>query len=47
MKAQLPLDEKRAVADVVVDNSGSLDDLDSEIDRAWTEVVRLCKQRRT
>ena len=47
LKAQLPLDKKSEVADVVVDNSGSLDDLDVEVDRAWTEVLQLCKQRRS
>ena len=47
LKAQLPLDKKSEVADVIVDNSGSLDDLDVEINRAWTEVLQLCKQRRS
>jgi dephospho-CoA kinase len=45
MKAQLPLDEKRKVADVVIDNSGALDDLEDEVDRAWREATRLCSER--
>jgi len=47
MKAQLPLDEKRQVADVVIDNGGALADLETEVDRAWSEVVRLCRDRKS
>ena len=38
LEAQLPLDEKRAVADVVIDNSGSREQLVAEVDRAWAEI---------
>ena len=47
MKAQRPLDEKRDLADVVIDNSGPRDKLDDEVERAWTEVLRLCQEKRT
>ena len=47
MKAQCPLDEKRQVADVVIDNSGALDDLEEETERAWSKVVRLCRDRQS
>ena len=40
--AQLPLDEKNEVADVVVDNRGDLDDLEHEVEQAWTTVLKLC-----
>ena len=46
LKAQLPLDEKRQVADVVIDNSGEIEGLEDEVDRAWSEVVSLCRERR-
>jgi len=46
LKAQLPLDEKREVADVVVDNTGDLEDLEGEVERAWSEVLTLCGQKR-
>jgi dephospho-CoA kinase len=47
MKAQRPLAEKRDLADVVIDNSGPREDLQEEVDRAWTEVLRLCREKRT
>lgn len=44
LDAQLPLDEKRDRADVVIDNSGGIEDLDAEIGRAWAAVLHLCTQ---
>ena len=44
--AQLPMADKLAAADVVVDNSGTLDELETEVDRAWREVIALCTARR-
>jgi dephospho-CoA kinase len=46
LKAQRPIDEKRELADVVIDNSGPRDRLEDEVDRAWTEVTRLCGEKR-
>jgi dephospho-CoA kinase len=40
--AQLPMAEKKELADVLVDNRGDLEDLSSEVDRAWSLVHRLC-----
>src|SRR3954454_3979018 len=31
-------EERRDIADVVIDNSGSLEDLEAEVDRAWTWI---------
>lgn len=45
--AQLPMTEKIELADVVVDNRGDLEDLSHEIDRAWSQVHRLCVERVT
>jgi dephospho-CoA kinase len=45
LAAQLEMEAKRAVADVVVDNSGRPDDLDHEVDRAWQDVIALCNTR--
>lgn len=36
--AQLPLEEKAAVADVIVDNEGSPAELEAQVDRVWTEL---------
>jgi dephospho-CoA kinase len=43
--AQLPLDDKRSLADVVVDNSGDLSMLDAEIARGWSRIVEICAER--
>ncbi len=37
--AQLPINEKRRRADFVIDNSGSLADLESEIERFWATLA--------
>jgi dephospho-CoA kinase len=36
--AQAPLEDKAAVADVVIDNEGPLEDLDVQIDRLWEDL---------
>lgn len=39
--AQASREERRAIADVVLDNSGDLDHLRSEVDRAWAWIRSL------
>lgn len=39
--AQASREERRAIADVVIDNSGDLDHLGSEVDRAWAWIRTL------
>ena len=46
INAQLPLDEKKGVADVVVDNRGDPEDLTREVDRAWAKVLKLCTDKK-
>ena len=36
--AQLPLEEKEAVADYVIDNSGTLEELKTQVDALWTSL---------
>ena len=36
--AQASLEEKAAVADVLVDNEGTLEELEGQIDRLWTDL---------
>jgi len=36
--AQAPLEDKAAVADVIVDNEGTLEELEGQIDRLWQEL---------
>lgn len=38
--AQLPMAEKRRRATYVIDNTGSLEELESEVDRVWAEIAR-------
>jgi dephospho-CoA kinase len=45
INAQLPIAEKKELADVLVENRGDLEDLSIEIDRAWSVVLRLCTNR--
>ena len=36
--AQLPLEEKAAAADVLIDNAGTLEELERQVDRVWNEL---------
>ena len=45
INAQLPMAEKKQIADILVDNRGDLEDLSIEVDRAWSQVHRLCAER--
>jgi dephospho-CoA kinase len=36
--AQAPLEDKLAVADVVIDNEGSLEELEEQVGRVWTDL---------
>jgi dephospho-CoA kinase len=45
LESQLDMDAKRAVADVLIDNSGLPEDLPDEVDRAWLELGELCEVR--
>ena len=40
MAAQASREQRLAVADVVIDNSGSLDDLDRRVAEVWSELER-------
>jgi dephospho-CoA kinase len=45
MAAQATREDRLALADVVIDNSGSTEDLVQEVDRAWTWIEEL-RQRK-
>ena len=38
IEAQAPLEDKAAVADFLVDNEGTLDELESQVDRLWSDL---------
>jgi dephospho-CoA kinase len=40
MAAQATRQQRLAIADLVIDNSGSLDDLDRRVDQAWADLQR-------
>ena len=44
--AQLPLHEKEAVADIVIRNDRSIDDLGPQVDRLWGELQARAAMRR-
>jgi len=46
LAAQLSLDQKRQLADVVVDNRGDLEDLEDEVNRAYSEIQCRCSGNR-
>lgn len=37
LASQMPIEEKRALADYIIDNSGSLEDTERQLDKFWTE----------
>jgi dephospho-CoA kinase len=40
ISAQLPIDERAALADVLLDNEGSLGELEAEVDVLWRDLSR-------
>lgn len=43
LAAQMPMTEKRGLAQIVIDNSGTRDELDAEVQRAWSEILTRCR----
>jgi dephospho-CoA kinase len=39
MQAQAPLEDKAAVADILLDNQGSPEDLERQVERIWDDLV--------
>jgi dephospho-CoA kinase len=39
MAAQLPLDERARLADVILDNEGSVEELQQQVDRLWDQLA--------
>jgi dephospho-CoA kinase len=39
LRVQLPLEEKAAVADVILDNEGTEAELEAQVDRLWDDLV--------
>ncbi len=47
LRAQPPLDEKQRLADVIIENNGSLDDLRRQVEAAWGRVVKTPTEKET
>ncbi|TFG40127.1 MAG: dephospho-CoA kinase [Candidatus Aminicenantes bacterium] len=45
LAAQMPMTDKRELAQVVIDNSGTRKELESEVQRAWGEILESCRHR--
>lgn len=45
LAAQLPIDEKRAYADYIIDNSGSLEETKKQVQEVWQELKEFRKSR--
>jgi dephospho-CoA kinase len=43
--AQMPPERKRVLADIVIDNDGTLEELEREVDAAWETLVRAERER--
>jgi dephospho-CoA kinase len=44
--SQMPMDEKRRFADFVVENNGTLEELQKQVDVAWIELVKREREKR-
>jgi dephospho-CoA kinase len=45
LAAQAPMETKAAGADIVINNSGPVEDLEAEVEQAWQQIVSLCSER--
>jgi len=45
MAAQATRERRLAIADIVIDNSGTLDDLDRRVAEVWTDLVARAKRQ--
>ncbi len=46
LDAQMPMAEKRRYADLVIENSSTLEDLQKQVDAAWEKLLALEKRKR-
>jgi len=45
LAAQLPIDEKRAYADYIIDNTGSLEETKKQVEEVWQKIREFQKNR--
>ena len=47
IRSQLSVDEKKAYCDLVIDNSGSLEDTRRKVEELWGKLEQLQQDRKT
>jgi dephospho-CoA kinase len=45
MAAQASDDERAAAADVILDNGGTIQELEAQVDRLWRDLERTAQER--
>jgi dephospho-CoA kinase len=45
LKSQMPINEKIALADIVIDNKGSISETEKRVEQIWRELLRKEKQK--
>ena len=45
LKSQMPISEKIALADIVIDNKGTIAKTEKKVDEIWQELLRSEKQK--
>jgi dephospho-CoA kinase len=45
LAAQMPMNEKRQYADLVIENSGTLDEIQKQVDSVWGRLLELEKKK--
>ena len=45
MKSQMPIGEKIALADIVIDNKGSIPETEKRVGQVWQELLQREKQK--
>lgn len=46
LAAQMPMNEKRRYADLVIENNGNLEELQKQVDSVWVRLLELEKRKR-
>ena len=47
LKSQMPISEKIALADIVIDNEGSISETEKRVGQVWQELLQQEKQKMT
>ena len=45
LNSQMPIDEKIALADMVIDNKGSIAETEKKVKKVWLELLKIEKQK--